>query len=229
VVHARSESPGSAPVTRLWDLNTQHPFRTEDGQPSAAVIAQGMLYAAVEQYALLFVPTRGPSEAPWPARAEEAWGALPQRQFIDRRTPTATRFRHSQRLRLDGQPYQTQITRVGPLMMLGDHEGPEAAWGELRLDGKKKVESHRISLDRLEQGVLLGRYERCGIPLEDLQDVSRVHLLLVQIGEDLLAIDTASTNGTWDGQTQIETTTLDDLDSLKLGDVLHIHWHRLHA
>ncbi len=228
-VYARSESPGAAPVIRLWDLNTQHPFVTEDGQRNAAVSAQGLLYAAVDEYALVLMPTRGPSEPPWPERAEEAWDALPPRQFVDRSLPNAVRLRHSQRLRLDGQPYHTEVTREIPLMMLGEHEGPDDVWGELRLVGKKKQESHRISLERLEQGVLLGRYDRCGIPLAELNSVSRVHLLLVQLGEELLAIDTASTNGTSRGRTRIETTTLDDVDSLELGGALQIHWRRLHA
>jgi len=95
--------------------------------------------------------------------------------------------------------------------------------------GTKRQESHRISLERLEQGVLLGRYDRCGIPLAELHSVSRVHLLLVQLGEELLAIDTASTNGTCRGQTRIETTTLDDVDSLELGGALQIHWRRLQS
>ncbi len=228
-VYARSEAPGAAPVIRLWDLNTQHPFLTEDGERNAAVSAQGMLYAAVDEYALLLIPTRGPSEPPWPERAEDAWNALPPRQFVDRSLPNAVRRQHSQRLRLDGQPYHTQVTREIPLMMLGEHEGPEDVWGELQLVGTKRLESHRISLERLEQGVLLGRYDRCGIPLAELQSVSRVHLLLVQLGEELLAIDTASTNGTCRGRTRIETTTLDDVDSLALGGALQLHWRRLQS
>jgi len=228
-VYARAESPGAAPVIRLWDLNTQHPFLTEDGQRNAAVSAQGMLYAAVDEYALLLIPTRGPSEPPWPERAEDAWNALPPRQFVDRSLPNAVRLQHSQRLRSDGQPYHTQVTREIPLMMLGEHEGPEDVWGELQLVGTKKLESHRISLERLEQGVLLGRYDRCGIPLTELHSVSRVHLLLVQLGEELLAIDTASTNGTCRGRTRIETTTLDDVDSLELGGALQLHWRRLQS
>lgn len=227
VAYARSESPGAAPVIRLWDLNTEQPFLTEDGQPHAAAMAQGVLYAAVGPYALLFVPTRGPAGAPWPARAEEAWRALPPRQFIDRRTPGAVRRRHSKRLRLDGQEYHTQVTGLGPLLMLGEDERPEAAWGELRLERGPRVETHRISLARLEQGVLLGRYERCGIPLAELHSLSRVHLLLVWMGEEVLAIDTASTNGTWRGRTEIETTVLGESDSLELGESLRLHWRRL--
>ena len=227
VAYARSESPGAAPVIRLWDLNTERPFLTEDGQPQAAVMAEGTLYAAVGPYALLFVPTSGPSGAPWPTRAELAWRALPPRQFLDRRMPEAIRRQHSRCLRPDGQEYKTNITGLGPLLLLGEDERPEDVWGELRLERGPRMETHRISRERLEQGVLLGRYERCGIPLAELDQISRVHLLLVRMGEEVLAIDTASTNGTWRGRTEIETTVLGERDSLSLGASLRLHWHRL--
>ncbi|WNG41262.1 FHA domain-containing protein [Archangium violaceum] len=227
-VHVWSEDPDATPDLRLWDLNTEQPFLTEDGEPNAAVIAQGTLYAAVGEYALLFVPTCGASAPSWPARAEEAWRQLPPRHFVDQRTPTRSRFQHSKRpLRPDGQEYHTRITRLGPLLMLGEDEQPEDAWAALRLEGKQKSEEHHISLARLEQGVLLGRYERCGITLADLDPISRVHLLLVRMGADILAIDTASTNGTWRGHTKIQTTPLGDTDSLTLGEVLQLRWRRL--
>ncbi|OJH33846.1 hypothetical protein BON30_46370 [Cystobacter ferrugineus] len=229
VLYAQSGAPGAAPDVRLWDLNTEQLFHTEDGEPNAAVIAQGLLYAAVEEYSLLFLPTRGGGSArSWPEWAEEAWEALPPRHFIDQRAPSADRRRHSRHLRLDGQEYHTNVTRLGPLMLLSGHERPEAAWGSLRLVGAEREEEHHISLARLEQGVLLGRYERCGIVLaaEGL-GLSRVHLLLVRTGGEVLAIDTASTNGTWRGPVEVQTTVLEDSDSLELGESLVLHWRRL--
>ncbi len=228
VAHVRSDPPDTQPVLWLWDLNTGQHFMTEDGQFNAAVRAQGPLYAAVGPYALLFIPIRGYSGASWPARAEEAWMGLPPRQFFDRRYPEAVRLPRSRRRRLDGRRYQTDISRVGPLLTLSGPEERETAWGELRLERGREVERHVLSRERLEQGVLLGRYERCGIHLsEGLGSLSRVHLLLVRLGEDVLAIDTASTNGTWRGRTEIETTPLGDVDSLVLGSVLRLHWRRL--
>jgi hypothetical protein len=229
-LYAQPESPDTAPVIRLWDLNTEQPFFTEDGQPNTAVSAQGLLYVSLGSYALLFVPIRGPSEPPWPDRAEQAWRAHPSRQFIDRRVPDASRPRPAPSQQVDGRGDYTNIVRLGPLLLLlGENEGPEAAWGELRLESEEQKERHRISLERLEQGVLLGRYERCGILLKELDRLSRVHLLLVLVDEELLAIDTASTHGTWRGSKQIETTTLEDLDSLELAEDLRLHWCRLHA
>lgn len=227
-LYAQSAAPGDAPHLRLWDLNTEQLFLTEDGEPNAAVIAQGLLCVTVDEYALLFVPVRGPTEPVWPERAEEAWEALPPRHFIDQRAPTADRRWQSRHLRPDGQEYHTKVTRVGPLMLLRGHERPEAAWGSLRLVGAEHAEEHHISLARLEQGVLLGRYERCGIPLaSEVSSLSRVHLLLVRMGGDVLAIDTASTNGTWRGPIEVQTTALEDADSLELGEELVVHWRRL--
>lgn len=228
VAHARSEAPGSAPVLWLWDLHTGLPFMTEDGELNAAVRAQGPLYAAVGPYALLFIPVPGHSGTPWPARAEVAWRELPARQFFDRRSAESAPRPRTRRRRLDGRRYQTDISREGPLLTLSGPERHETAWGELRLERDGREERHVLSRERLEQGVLLGRYDRCGIRLpEVLGSLSRVHLLLVRLGEDVLAIDTASTNGTWRGRTDIETTPLGEVDSLMLGSVLRLHWRRL--
>jgi hypothetical protein len=227
VAYVPCPAPDAAPAIQLWDLNTTQPFITEDGQPNAAVLAEGMLYASVGPYAFLFVPTRGSSEPSWPESAAEAWKALPPREFRERRTPTAARLQHARRMRKARHEDYTPIHRVGPLLLLGQEEGPQDAWGELVLQSRGTKQYHRISLSRLEQGVLLGRYERCGIPLADIVPLSRVHLILVRMGEDVLAIDTGSTNGTWRGRTRLETTTLEDSDSLVLAMDLHLRWRRL--
>jgi hypothetical protein len=239
VLHAWPETAGAAPLIRLWDLNTGRPFLTEDGQPNVAVIAEGTLYACVGEYALLFISTLGPAGTPWPARAEEAWKALPPREFIDRRRPDAARLSRSRRVRPDGQDYVTDIfrvrrerettsvSRVGPLLMLGEDVAPEDAWGVLLLEQGTKVSKLHLSLEHLDQGVLVGRYDRCGVHLAGAEGVSRVHLLLVRSGDDVLAIDTASTNGTWRGKTEIHTDALRDPDSLRLSDDVRVHWRRL--
>jgi hypothetical protein len=239
VLHAWLEAAGAAPLIRLWDLNTGRPFITEDGQPNVAVIAEGALYASVGEYALLFIPTPGPTGTPWPARAEEAWKALPPREFIDRRRPDAARLSRSLRARPDGRDYvtdifrvreehdRTSISRVGPLLMLGEDVALEDAWGVLLLEQGNKASKLHISIDHLDQGVLVGRYDRCGIHLSGAEGVSRVHLLLVRSGDDVLAIDTASTNGTWRGTQQIHSEALHDPDSLQLSDDVRVHWRRV--
>lgn len=220
------EAPGTAPVLHLWDLNTDQPFLTEDGQPSEAVISRGMLYAAVGEYALVFVPTRGRSEPPWPARAEDAWWALPPRQFIDRSTPLTERLLPCS-VRMEKQRRTSDITREKPLQMLHTPERSGPAWGTLTLELGKYTVEFRLSLKSLERGVLLGRYARCAIPLSPLTAISRVHLMLVRVGQDVLAVDTASTCGTRRGWRKIETIALRDSDTLLLPRYLKVHWRRL--
>lgn len=239
VLHAWSETSGTMPLVRLWDLNTGHPFITEDGQPNVAVIAEGALYASLGEYALLFIPTLGPAGTPWPARAEEAWKALPPREFIDRRRADSVRLSRSRRVRPDGRDYVTDIfrvrqehdtssiSRVGPLLMLGEEVPLQDAWGVLLLEQGSKVTRHHLSLEHLDQGVLLGRYDRCGLHLAHADGISRVHLLLVRSGDEVLVIDTASTNGTWRGKTEIHTEALRDPDTLRLSNDVRIQWRRV--
>jgi hypothetical protein len=224
--HARLEAAGADPVLHLWDLNTDQPFLTEDGQPSEAVISRGMLYAAVGEYALVFMPTRGRSEPPWPARAEDAWWELPPRQFIDRSTPLPEQLLPYS-VRIEEQRRTSDITREKPLQMLYTSERSGPAWGALTLELGKFTAEFRLSLESLERGVLLGRYARCAIPLSPLTSLSRVHLMLVRVGQDILAVDTASTCGTRRGWRKIETIALRDSDTLLLPRHLKVHWRRL--
>jgi hypothetical protein len=228
VAHARSEAPRAAPTLHLWDLHTGQPFLTEDGQPSVAVIAQGLLYAAVGQYSLLFVPTCGRFGPPWPARAEAAWCLFPPRQFTEPHAQEA-RLLPSRRWREDGQAFKTPVSREDRLLRLDEGGRSHNAWGLIRLMRGGQTVEFPMSCEQLARGVLIGRYERCGIALEALTSLSRVHLMLIRLGEEVLAIDTASTNGTWRAGRRIGTVTLGGLDALELGKSLQVQWLRLPA
>jgi pSer/pThr/pTyr-binding forkhead associated (FHA) protein len=226
VAHARLEASRTAPTIHLWDLHTGRPFLTEDGQPSMAVVAHGLLYAAVGQYALLFVPTRERAALPWPAHAEAAWSMFPPRQFTEPHTHVA-RALPSRRLREDGQAFKTSVSREDRLLRLGEGGRSHNPWGLVRLVHGEQAVEVPMSREHLEQGVLLGRYARCGIAVETLTTLSRVHLMLIRLGEEVLAIDTASTNGTWRARRRIGTVTLGNLDALELGKHLQVQWLRL--
>jgi FHA domain len=228
VAHARLEDPRAAPTIHLWDLHTGQPFLTEDGQPSVAVTSQGLLYAAVGQYALLFVPTRERAGLPWPAHAEAAWSMFPPRQFTEPHTHVA-RALPFRRWREDGQALKTPVSREDRLLRLGEGGRSENPWGLVRLVHGEQAVQFPMSREHLEQGVLMGRYERCGIAVESLTTLSRVHLMLIRLGEEVLAIDTASTNGTWRARRRVGTVTLGNLDALELGKNLQVQWLRLPA
>jgi hypothetical protein len=50
--------------------------------------------------------------------------------------------------------------------------------------------------DQLERGILVGRDDRCSHGGVDEGNLSRVHLVLLSVDDEVWAIDTASTNGT---------------------------------
>lgn len=95
-----------------------------------------------------------------------------------------------------------------------------------------KGTSQRIAIGEraAEAGILLGRYERCdthGASVVSHHGISRVHLLVVSIGDDVYAIDTGSTNGTFrDGSdAEVRITRLDDNLELVLGEELaRVRW-----
>jgi pSer/pThr/pTyr-binding forkhead associated (FHA) protein len=220
-LYALPSLPQAAPTLCLWDLNTGRPFLTEDGEPNEAVTSQGMLYAAVGEYALLFIPTRGRAEPSWPALAGQAWSTLPPRLFIDRGAPSTSRPRAR------GQRFTTDVGRMDPPRALSSRGSPQEAWGTLKLVLDRHAAYSHLSLAQLDRGVLLGRYERCELALLQLGAISRVHLLLVRVGPNMLAIDTASTLGTRRGERKIQATILADSDTLTLARRLQVHWTRL--
>jgi hypothetical protein len=121
------------------------------------------------------------------------------------------------------------VSREDRLLLLGEGARPHTAWGRVRLVGDSQTVEFPMSREQLARGVLIGRYGRCGIALGMLTTLSRVHLMLVLLGEELLAIDTASTNGTWRGRRRVGTVTLGNLEELQLGKQLQVQWLRLPA
>lgn len=207
VLHVSAQD-GDAPTLRLWDLNTHRPFLTEEGERATAVVAEGFLYAAVGPHALLIAPSSALSST----RADEAWRALPPRGFLDRRDSTGPRMAEVT------APSASTITRVRPASALGEGAGPP--WAELRVrygkEGHEKTVP--VSLEHLHRGVLLGRYDRCGVQFTVDENISRVHLLLARIGADVWAIDTASTNGTRRNSRELTAAIISDDEWLELGE-----------
>lgn len=213
---------GDRPALRLWDLQSGAPFVAEDGEPNAALLAEGPLYAAIDGYALWFIP----AGAELGGSAEAAWEALPPRAFLDRRTPVAPRAAAPPAVSGDDFDEVSRVTRLAPPLLFGDGEEPEIGWGELRVASGPHRERRTISAERLEQGVLIGRYQRCGLQIAGFDRVSRVHLLLVRIGGEVWAIDTASSNGVQRGDARVSADLLRDVDRLTLAGQVTLEWKR---
>ena len=183
---------------RVMDLETGSPPRDEHGRAVASLTAEGPVFLTCEGFALLAFVTGDPTD--WPERAADAWDIQPERIFVDerlaegsgpRRLPPPRRAsgrRASTVVRLQGGPRHLAAATDDPA---AGHLHLASAGGRLRLP---------VGDDALRRGLLLGRYQRChnhaASPIVDTS-VSRVHLLLVDIAGRPVAIDLASSNGTF--------------------------------
>jgi hypothetical protein len=218
------------PVLHVRDLGTEVPFVTEDGSRNAGVMADGPLYIAVGSVAVWFLPCPGSS---FPARADEAWSALAPRTFLDRRAPedgmrpAVPAARSAPRARRGDGPISV-VTSYAPPLLLGDDDEAEIGWGTVKLISGAHRVKRSISAERLEQGILVGRYGRCSLMIDTAEGtVSRVHVLLVRLGMDVWVIDTASTNGVQRGDDDVLASVLRDVDTLTLGRGLILEWARI--
>ncbi|AKT39110.1 FHA domain-containing protein [Chondromyces crocatus] len=229
VVFARREA--GAMISRVWDLDTGVPFVTEDGQRNAAVIADGPLHVTVHGFGIWLIPAA--LCAGWGACGREAWSTLPPRVFVDRRSPGQGRGVIQEGLACASSvgtarshEEVSHVTGVGPALALGEPDNVEIGWGSLVLTHRGRRMRHEVSLERLERGVLVGRYERCGLEIKAEPEISRVHGLLVKIGGEVWAIDAASTNGLWRADGPVKAAPLRDDDLLRLGRTVTLGWTR---
>jgi hypothetical protein len=215
-VHARALESGVITL-RVWDLNTGQPFRTEDGACAHALVVEGVLYLVVGRYALLFVPTTAIDGA---RDAEEAWQKLPPREFIDRRTS-------HQHPRHDAPfEYRSVVTMVPAATPLEESDHPP--WATLHVRSGDSEKSLQIPLEQLQRGLLIGRYDRCGLRLGLEHNISRVHLLLVNIDGEIWAIDTASSNGSFSGEESFSCKCLLGGDWIRLANTaIHVRIVRI--
>ena len=217
------------PMVQVRDLATGVPFLTEDGVRNAAVVADGPLYVSVAGYALWFVPVDADRPTATP---EAAFAALGERTFVDRRAPEPPRpapraHRVTQPPPPGDAPEHSAVTSLGPPLLLGDGDEPEIGWGVLRIQHGQYREKRAVTAERLERGILLGRYERCGLVLSTAAStISRVHALLLRIGAAVWLVDTASTNGVFRAGAPVVAEQLRDDDSFTLSRSVTVEWHR---
>lgn len=224
VAHVRSNENNDM-VTRLWDLNTKQSFITEDGVYSSALVAEGALFITIGHYSLMFVPLDALGDKQWPQRGEDAWSELPQRKFLDRRDVASQGDIFNQQPNKPNSNMDiTQITRVNAPVMLGEDVDSSQAWGKVTIEIPTGKMERFVSEDQINRGILIGRYSRCQIRLDNDDSLSRVHLMLVKIGQEIWAIDTASTNGTRHNAKEITSTVMALEDKLLLAATTLVKW-----
>jgi hypothetical protein len=206
---------GGQPQIRLLDLQTELGFADPFGRRFEAVRTGGPVFLSAGGAALVLFPTgEGRTLDPDP---EAAWAAVPPRRWLARASRAPA-----------GGPAGETVVRA--------EDGPRGCRARLCRPGEIPVglasvaasgdETHiRVSGRAVDEGFLIGRYDRCevGGPEAD-ESLSRVHLLVIREGGRVLAIDTASTNGTYLGDDRVHLVELEDRSTLDLGGVLDFTW-----
>jgi hypothetical protein len=195
---------------RALDLRSRCGLLSEDGKRCEAIASRGPLFLQVASYTVFIFPT-GPSVRPWSRDAEETWrGLLPRSQEI---------LPPPQPLKSRAAPSPTAV-RLATITI--QSSSPQA--GDL-------TSTHAVWSDQLERGILVGRDDRCSHGGVDEGNLSRVHLVLLSVDDEVWAIDTASTNGTRaiDGP-PFRQLRIDGETHLVLADALAVRWvPALHA
>lgn len=201
---------------RIVDLQTTTGFSDEAGRSLRAVSADGSLFLRIGSVTLLVVMTGAWPEIP--GDADEAYALIPERAFLDESWDPPPR-------RGDGS--QTIVrSQLAPMQPNDLRAGSEPAYGFLSAEDK----SWPVGRRALERGVLIGRYSRCHLRqcVQASNALSRVHLLVIADGGEILAIDTASSNGTRVRGQEIRERRLGDDVTLDLAGELKLRWRVAH-
>ena len=189
---------------RAIDLRSRSGLLSDDGKRCESIASEGPLFLRIASYVVLFFPT-GPQVKPWSRDADETWrGFSPRRQEI---LPPPQPLKSRSAPSPDAVKLAT-ITIQSSSPQAGDLTSTHAVWS-----------------DQLERGVLVGRDDRCSHSGVDEGNLSRVHLVLLSVDDEVWAIDTASTNGTrvLHGP-PFRQLLLSGEAHLILADALHLRW-----
>ncbi len=227
---ARTEISAGKTTLRLLDLRSGQGFVIEGSDVvHEAVTTDGPIFVRLGGYTLFLMPAV--SSIDW-ATAELAWASIPATKLNDIQTI-------GQDQPLPSLIVEREVTNVvffeGPAELekqstsLADDEDLSLsafAKMEVQQDGETFV--YPLSLEMLQRGILIGRYDRCQVGQGSGETVSRVHaLLLVDAGGQIQLIDTASHNGTTVDGEPVAQSVLGDHHVITLAETISIEWRVL--
>lgn len=189
---------------RAIDLRSRVGLLSEDGRRCEAIASRGPLFLQVASYMLFLFPT-GPQVRPWTNDPDATWSAFAPRD---------------QEILPPPQPLKSRAAPGPTAMKLAtitiQSSTPQA--GDL-------TSTHAVWSDQLERGILVGRDDRCSHGGLEEGNLSRVHLVLLSVDDEVWAIDTASTNGTKvDNGPPFRQLRLSGEAQLVLADALMLRW-----
>jgi FHA domain len=202
---------GEAVRFRILDLRATLPFQDERGTPFEALEANGPVFLRSGRCVFFVFPKR-PGAPAWPASAEEAWEAMPERSYLEEvGLESAGRPGALLESRPDHAPTLV-LSLPGPYFesekLLHPDESPRGRLVIRSEDGEMTLVLGAAAVSR---GVLLGRYERCDgsrRPVLSNPSISRVHALVIELAGKLWVVDAGSTNGVWRGGERVPLTQL---------------------
>ncbi len=189
---------------RAIDLRSRCGLLSEDGTRCEAIASKGPLFLQIASYTVFLLPT-GPAVKPWSPDADATW-----RGFAPR----------SQEILPPPQPLKSRAAPAPGSVRLAtitiQSNSPDS--GDL-------TSTHAVWSDQLERGILVGRDDRCSHGGLEEGNLSRVHLVLLSVDDEVWAIDTASTNGTrvYSGP-PFRQLLLTGETQLILADALSLRW-----
>ncbi len=217
---------------RLLDLQSGGGFFTEENRRCEALAADGPMFVRAGGYHLFLLPTGGLWPIVWGSDPADTWNTIPERIYRDHRVPARrppTPAREPPTPAPGGSVRRSVITRiVQPPGLLRPYRPPVGARGglvaELELSTADACDRFAVHEGELERGLLVGRYDRCQLGSRD-DKMSRVHLLLIRDGDDVWAVDTASTNGTTARGQAVRRVKMQADTVLVLAEGLAMRWH----
>jgi hypothetical protein len=188
---------------RVIDLRSRRGLVSEEGKRCEAIKSDGALFVQVASYFLFLLPT-GPGVKAFASDAAQTWrNFAPRSQEI---LPPA------QAIKARSAPSPTAVELAKITIR------SRSAAGEL-------TTTHAVFSDQLERGVLVGRDDRCTPGGREEGNLSRVHLVLLSVDDEVWAIDTASTNGTRTSSgPPFRQLLLSGETQLVLADALEVGW-----
>lgn len=221
---------------QLIDLNSTSGFSLEEEESTFSIWANGSVFFRIQHYSFFII---APQKIDWKQSKDNIWQQLSVRNYewsnkkrisntnYNILKPTPVEAPSPNPFDLDEKSNSISIQR--PPLWLNDSNIDEPS---ARLDIIFKEGTKRIFLNEemLERGVLIGRYERCGISLQacvEFNPVSRVHCLLISILGITYIIDTASTNGTNVFHERITQKKLIHRSPIILAETLIMSWDKL--
>lgn len=213
---------------RVLDLHTKAGFKDESGRVLQAVASEGSMFLRVGGVTLVILVTD--ESSPVADDPEDQYACLPERIFLEEREGTAGEPEPRRLVIASSAQSAATVVRskLGPVAAVGALlSEDERPFGTLTIRTSGGSARKPIGPSIVERGLLVGRYARCdvGMAVDEDSRLSRVHLLVVREGDQVIAVDTASVNGTLVGERSILVEPLTDGLVLDLGGEMTLSWH----